>query len=429
MLLCVANRRAAVWATAVLLWVSACKKESQQQVEPAQGATAVPNAAVAAAEPSARWYRATIDREGDEIDPIPFFIQVPRAGASEALVIRNGKLDMKPEFEWKGDALQVRFPIFHTRIEARAEGDDLTGAFRSESRSWGEAELGFRASPIDAPHAARQFAGEATEPGNAIGTWRLEFPETGDAKLSLRAVDGAGIEGVLTFSSANSVHLAGARYGDALKLSSFDGTSPYLLTATITGTDIEGAWAAGQGLSWSEEFEGARAEDEVELESGLQVAKGAKRLTVPGVDLSEYEGKPTIVELAGSWCITCKHMAPFLAEIYAEHNPKGLQMVTLTYEFTDDEAYNAKQAERFKKEYEIPWKVIPVHGDVDSIPEMMPPSLENLDITGFPISIFVAPDGSIRYLHAGFPNEAATEERAHVITEYRQHVEALLAGK
>ena len=414
-----------------MLLIGACKKEPREEpAQPADDETAGAATVVApAAESSGQWYRAVVDREGDDIAPIPFFIQVPRAGASASLVIRHGKLELTPEFEWEGDTLQVRFPMFQTRIEARREGEGLVGAFRSESRSWGGAEIGFRADPVDAPHAARRFAEEATEPGDALGTWRLEFPDSGDAKLDLRAIDDRGIQGVLTFPSGNSIYLAGARHGDMLELSSFDGTSPYLLRATIEGTDASGTWVAGQSLGWSEDFEGARVAGEFEVEGSLQVAGGTKELTVPGVDLSEYAGKPTIIELAGSWCITCKYMAPFLAEVYEEYNPKGLEMVTFTYEFTDDEDYNTAQAKAFKKEYEIPWQVIPVHGDVESIAAILPPSLENLDLAGFPISIFLAPDGSIRHLHAGFPSEAATEERERAMAEYRQHVEALLAGK
>jgi thiol-disulfide isomerase/thioredoxin len=52
-----------------------------------------------------------------------------------------------------------------------------------------------------------------------------------------------------------------------------------------------------------------------------------------------------VVELAGSWCAACRSAAPFLVELYREYQPRGLHMVSLRYEFSDDRVFDAVQAE------------------------------------------------------------------------------------
>jgi hypothetical protein len=115
-------------------------------------------------------------------------------------------------------------------------------------------------------------------------------------------------------------------------------------------------------------------------------------------------------------------------ELYREYQGRGLTMVTLLYEFSDDRVVDAQQAEMFKKAYGVTWPVIPISGGMDSFSEIMPSGLADLNPGGFPLTLFLAPDRSLVAIHAGFPAADAPDEFRRVAAEFRATIDALLAS-
>jgi hypothetical protein len=102
-------------------------------------------------------------------------------------------------------------------------------------------------------------------------------------------------------------------------------------------------------------------------------------------------------------------------------------MVTLLYELTGERELDAEQAERFRQTYGATWPVIPVHGDLDDFPEIMPSGLVDLDPAGFPVTLFLTADRTLVSLHAGFPSPDAPDEFRRVAAQFRATIERLLA--
>jgi hypothetical protein len=119
------------------------------------------------------------------------------------------------------------------------------------------------------------------------------------------------------------------------------------------------------------------------------------------------------------------YAAPFMVAMYEKYHPRGLAMVTLTYEFTDDAAYNRQQAEAFKKKYGVTWEVIPVAGELDSAADILPPTLDGIDLSGLPLAIFLRPDGTIHHFHSGFP-ATGTEHYKALTAQYESWIQDLL---
>lgn len=414
----------------VLVGCSESKDEGKSKTTKPQGNATKPNPVANAPKLEAKkqWYVAELKLKEGGPGTAFFFLQVPQGGAEGKAIVRTGEHEMDAGYEWKGDQVVIPFPLFHTKLIAtRAADGVLKGTWQSESRTWGKASMDFKATPIDAPTvAALRTADLAGEPNSAFnGLWKLAMAD-GAASVQLTVKpDGAAV-GMFNFPSGSHLHIGGVAAGDKVRLGGFDGTSAYVVTATLADKALQIDWAVGQDFGWKEQIKGERVES-VEFEAGARMIQGADNLEIADFDVETLKGKPTIVELAGSWCITCKFIAPFLVEIYKKYHPKGLEMVTLTYEFTDDDAYNKKASADFKRDYSIPWNVIPMMGGLDDAAEILPLTMEGMELGAFPYSIFLTAEGKVQHIHAGFP-ASGSKEYESAKADYEKHVEALLAS-
>jgi thiol-disulfide isomerase/thioredoxin len=230
------------------------------------------------------------------------------------------------------------------------------------------------------------------------------------------------------FPTGNVVYLAGNGRGKEIRLSSLIGLSIYSISAEVDAKKktLTGKWVSGPHLAWRETFKASRTSD-FDVEVSVKTAKRDQTLSMP--QLAGYAGKPLIVEVGGSWCDACKHAAEALRDIYGRYHDRGLEIVSLTYEFTDDTAYNKRQAETFKKTYQIPWEVISVDGDTEKAWEVIPQGIEGVDASAFPLTLFVRRDGTIHAIHASFAGPENAKEHKRWVEEYERGAAAIVGGK
>ena len=62
-------------------------------------------------------------------------------------------------------------------------------------------------------------------------------------------------------------------------------------------------------------------------------------------------GAPVLLFFMASWCTTCRAKAPMLAEVHAEHAPRGLQAFSLSFDPNDGPA----ELEAWRREHAHPW--------------------------------------------------------------------------
>ncbi len=366
----------------------------------------------------AGWYRVVV--QSGDTDDIPFYLHLPAEG--DEAIVQNGPQELRaPVVRDDASAAMISYEIYHTSIRLHRDDDAVRGAFESSSNTWGESSLDLVAERVEGPEPTERFApfDEGDERVDASGIWRAEFLEgSGDARLDLEQDDEV-ITGTIHFQTGNFVLLAGNVHGSQARLSAFDGSTPYLMILDLEGDELDGHWAAGPELAWQEGFFADRV-DELDWKPRVGAGILPTALELPQLDDEKYEGKPVIVELAGSWCATCQYAAPVMRRLYERYHERGLEILTLNYEFTSDEAYNQRQAEKYKERYGIPWDVVPVHGELDEYAEIMPPGLETVNAAGFPVAIFLAPDRTIRGINAGFPSPAAEDAHAATAAEYER---------
>ncbi len=358
---------------------------------------------------------------------IPVFLHVPASG-DEAFIV-TGPERVRAKLVSRPPALALEFEIFRTRITAKAGPDGaLDGAFESSSGSWGAASLSIHATPVAKPDPALRLPVAPGGP-DAAGVWKISFPDQ-RGKLTIKHGEGAELTAALAFQTGNLALMAGSQEGRTVRLSAFDGAAPFMFVGELDekGSALTGTWTAGQALAWKEALTGERTPD-FELEIQTRLVSTRPKLSIPQIARAPYLGKPLIVELGGSWCPACGHASVKLKELQATHAAAGLQVVSLSYEFTEDPAYNKTQANAFKAKYQIPWEVIPVDGDLDRYNEILPPGLEGIDASGFPITIFVAADGGIEGFHTGFPPAAWNEVHSAAVAEYDRLASLIVAPR
>lgn len=421
---------------AAVLSLPACTKSADHQAAPAPSrpvtvAPAPSTAAVAQvpAKPTTQWYRAMFERA--PLPGLPVYFEVPVQGTSGVAKILNGRNEAQFTASWSGKQLTIDFTIFHAKMQATADDKGaLTGKWLATSPTWGNSSMDFRATPVDQPAPEARFdtselPGDPIDLGNGTQTWRASFPESGTTKLDLEQVSPGVFNGTLIFPTGNVVYVAGDGRGDHLRMSSLIGLSLYLFDAQLSPDHktMKGTWAAGPDLKWQEKFS-AKAVADFEQTESIRTKSKNPPLAMP--QLAAYKGKPLIVEIAGSWCDTCKYAAAALHDIYDKLHSRGLEVVTLTYEFTDDSAYNKQQAEMFKKDYHIPWEVIPMDATVETAGQVMPAGIDGVDTSAFPITMFVGRDGKIHAVHSSFAGPENPKEHAHWVQFYEQQAEAIL---
>jgi thiol-disulfide isomerase/thioredoxin len=449
------NARTRLLITFLMLTLG-CKRDSEPQargsastsppVTPSAATPASPAAPGSAApqDPGASkqgliWYRAVV-RAADGVE-IPFLLGISPPGGKGEAVFRAGEHEVRAEATFDGKTLRVPIDVHQTAVEATVgEGGSLAGTFTTSWKAWGASSSPLVATKIDVPAGSAPPVGAlATVPEGKSSAaldlkeprsiWRIAMADSGTAKLVIDQTAPGDFAGVLFLDTGNIVYLAGNGRGDALVLTGFDGTSSYRLELAL-GADRakgRGKWLAGHKLDWREALTATRGAD-FALAVKPRPAKAGSKIVLPDrPELAALPRGPLVVELAGSWCSTCRNAAPFLAELYREYKPRGLEMVTLLYELTGDPAVDTKQAEAFKQAYGVTWPVVPIHGGVEDFAEILPRGLAGVDPSGFPLTLFLGADRSLVALHAGFPAaDAAQSEQRRVAAEFRKHIEALL---
>ncbi|MCO4772326.1 MAG: thioredoxin domain-containing protein [Deltaproteobacteria bacterium] len=101
----------------------------------------------------------------------------------------------------------------------------------------------------------------------------------------------------------------------------------------------------------------------------------------------DLEGKPYIMTFWASWCGPCKKELPALAELYAEYQSRGLEIIGVNVD------RNREAADRYLAANPLPFPVV-----YDTSNGLM----DRFDTRGVPTTFWVQPDGTIRQRSIGY---------------------------
>jgi len=140
-------------------------------------------------------------------------------------------------------------------------------------------------------------------------------------------------------------------------------------------------------------------------------------------DDPSLRGKAVIVDIFGTWCPNCHDEAPLLTDLYNRYRAKGLVVVGLSYEYTDDPARSARLLKLYRETYNIEFPTLLV-GTTDSgqIQKTLP---QLVNFGAYPTTIFLDRQGRVIAIHAGFAGPA-TGSFAEVKARFEQIVEQMV---
>lgn len=142
--------------------------------------------------------------------------------------------------------------------------------------------------------------------------------------------------------------------------------------------------------------------------------------TISSTD-DQFRNKVLIVAIGGSWCPNCHDEAPLLVELYNRYHTRGLEVVDLSFE-ESDQLKNPERLRAFVTKYHIPYTVL-LMGTPDDLNDRLPQG-ENLN--SWPTSFFVGRDGLVKEIHAGFSGPATGDANVRLKAEITAKVEQLL---
>jgi peroxiredoxin len=351
-----------------------------------------------------RW-NATVTVGGVEV---PFVFEIAGRGESVSGSFFNGdrKISSAPARVIAG-RLRLAFDQYAATLDVTVEEGRLTGEYRRAPKT----AYPFTAVPavaVSAPPAGPPIAGVwiVQAKGNkGEKAWRFIAREShGEVRATILRVDG------------DTGTLTGSFRGDRYVLSHFSGARPLLLEVV---PHADGTLTLRQ--NGRTELTAVRDSDPRAAEIG-EPADPAEHTTVRDPDApfafsfpdlsgrqisntdAQFAGKVVLVNISGSWCPNCHDEAPFLAALYRKYHDRGLEIVTLSFEDSEQLA-NPTRLRAFIDSYGLQYTVL-LAGEPEQVNERVP---QAVNLNAFPTTFILGRDGRVRGTHAGFPSPGSGE--------------------
>lgn len=366
---------------------------------------------------------------------IPFNFAVKTAAGKTRLTIINGAERLKVDgVSYSKDSVFILLP-FDSELRVKQTNGQLQGQW---VRHLGDKDLAMNFSAIP-NYPWRFFKKVATPRANVSGRWSATFVDKeGKKEVTVGEFKQTGpkLTGTFLTTTGDYRYLEGVISGNKLYLSTFDGNHNYLFTADITDNKItNGKLYAGltSQTNWTAvRNANAKLPDAYSLTA---LKPGYKKIAFSFKDLngrkvsltdSRFKNKVVIVQILGSWCPNCMDETAYMINYYKKYHPKGVEVVGLAYERTNDFDRSKQSLLQLKNRFNIPYPLL-ITGYKPAESEKSLPMLK--DIIGFPTTIIIDKKGDVRKIHTGFSGPGTGKYYTEFIEEFETLTDHLLAEK
>jgi thiol-disulfide isomerase/thioredoxin len=382
--------------------------------------------AQAVAQPSiaGRW-DATIQINGVDT---PFPLEISGSGTNVAASFFNGD-DRYPSTQgrFENGKLVLNWDYYAATLDATLEGQ-YAGTRRMKGPFAIRATRAAVAKPATAPVVVPNIGGLWEIPnksGKGELAWRFIVQQSGPkASATILRVDGdtGTISGAFQNGKFVLSHFDGARAHLLEITPAADGTLDILQDGKLKLTAYRPAAARAKGLP---------EPTDPDLHTTMKDPREPFRFSFPdlkgrlvsNVD-PRFRGKVLVIEITGSWCPNCHDEAPFLAEMYHKYGHQDLEIVSLSFEETD-QLKDPSRLRAFVKKYGLEFPVL-LCGDPDEANSKL---TQLVNWNTWPATLFVDRKGLVRGIHSGFPSAGSGELFRQAKDEFNVEVGRLLAEK
>ena len=138
-----------------------------------------------------------------------------------------------------------------------------------------------------------------------------------------------------------------------------------------------------------------------------------------------FKGKALIVDIMGTWCHNCLDEAPVLEQLYAEFKDKGLEIVGLAFEVTNDSGTARRNLDIYRKRHGLLFPLV-YSGSLDAPNVEAKIRSQLADFFAYPTSIFINKSGTVVHLHWGFKGPGTGEEYQQEVSRFYELVKELV---
>ncbi len=369
---------------------------------------------------------------------IVFNFEAVNAKGKQALYIINGDDRLLVDsVTQSGDSIWIVMPFFASRFYLRLTNQNfLQGTYM---KNLGNRNMSI---PFTATYGRNERYHATRRPtADFSGRWAVSFFSAG--KDSTEAVgefvqnSKGKITGTFLMASGDYRYLHGIVSGDSLYMSGFDGGYAILFTAKLdTDNKISDAHLYSGVTNHSQWV--AHRDPKAKLPDGYSHTKlrpGENRLNfrfpdtngdTVSIDDSKYQNKVVIIQILGSWCPNCLDETQFLSDYYNKNSSKGVEIIGLAYERTEDYNTSKTALEPFRRRFNVKYPFL-ITGVTVSDTLKTEKTLPQLDkIESFPTSIFIDRKGVVRKIHSGYDGPATGEHYEAFKKEFYELMNSLL---
>jgi len=359
---------------------------------------------------------------------IPFRLELTVAGDDASGAFFNGDDQVRSTTgNYRVGKLALRFAQYGSSLQAEWRDGSLTGAYGRA----GQPAYAFQARP----HVARPPASGKIP--SIAGQWEIavKSPKGETAWRFFVRQSGAEVTASILRVDGDTGALSGSYQDGKFVLSHFSGARPLLLeiTPSADGLSLVQNGKIQYTALKSSQARAKNLPQPADPSRWTSVKDPSQPLRFSAVDLSgktvtesdpRFKGKVVLVNVMGSWCPNCHDEAPFLQELYRTYRQRGLEIVALSFE-DSEQLKDPVRLRAFIAAYGVGYSVL-LGGEPSEVSAKLP---QALNLSTWPATFFVARSGLVRGAHAGFASKATGAAHEQLKAELRATVEKLLAEK
>ena len=382
------------------------------------------------------WWRAVLEREDG--NNVVFNFESKKLNGKQVLYVRNAdERILFDNISFKGDSVIINPPLFESQIRALLHKDgSLTGVW-TRARSNGHFSM-----PFTAVYKQSERFKLSNGPAkiNINGRWAVNFladgvesPSVGEFKQT-----GNNLTGTFLTTTGDYRYLEGVVTGDSMKLSCYDGAHAFFFSAKIENDHTISGGLYASGPTYSEKWTAVRDPKASlpEDASAVYLKRGEDKLNFTFPDLEgkmvsindeKFKNKVVVIQIMGSWCSNCMDETAFMSDYYNRNKSRGIEMISLAYEYTSDAERSKKSLRKFQQRFNVKYPILDTRVRVSdtlrtekTLPELTP-------IKMFPTSIILDKKGKVRKIDTGFNGPATGEHYVKYKKEFEETVSKLLA--
>lgn len=386
------------------------------------------------AQPKAGDYRGILYREDGK--EVVFNMEIKGTGNQTQLYIINAseKILVK-ELKIKDDSVFFRMPVFESEFKTQMQPDGSLKGIWLKGTAVKTQQWPFVAMPDKKRFDASQGAAK----NNISGRWSVTITRANGTTRPAVAEfvqKGNNLTGTFLTPSGDYRYLQGVVTGDLLLLSTFDGAHAYTFSAKIVHANKIAEGFFGSGIAGKETWI-AEKNNNAGLPEGVapQLKEGYSKLDfafndIDGTKVSisdeRFKDKVVIIQIMGSWCPNCLDETKFLSDFYNRNKSRGIEIVSLAYEYSTDFQRSQKSLRKFQQLFNVKYPMLITGVSVSdslktekTLPQITP-------IKSFPTAIFLDRKGNVQEIRSSFYGPGSGKHYEEFKKEFNATVDRLL---